>query len=98
LENFKLLEKHRKKLSIYFALFILFSLWFVEGVFLLSLFITNNIKLERKLETRYTGVINVLNNKEDYFQKVENNDATTKIIVEKTLDGVTIIENGVKIL
>lgn len=98
MENFKLLEKHRKKLSIYFALFILFSLWFVEGVFLLSLFITNNIKLERKLETRYTGVINVLNNKEDYFQKVENNDATTKIIVEKTLDGVTIIENGVKIL
>lgn len=98
MENFRLLEKHRKKLSIYFALFILISLWIVEGIFLLSISFSNNIKLEKKLETRYTWVINILENKNEYFQKIEGNDTTTKIIVEKALDGVTIIENETKIL
>jgi len=98
LENFRLLEKHRKKLSVYFALFILLSLWFVEGIFLLSIFTSNNIKLVKKLETKYIWVTNILENKENYFKKIEENDSTTKIILEKTLDGVTIIENEVKIL
>jgi hypothetical protein len=43
-------------------------------------------------------VINILENKNEYFQKIEGNDTTTKIIVEKALDGVTIIENETKIL
>lgn len=98
LENFRLLEKHRKKLSIYFALFILFSLWIIEGFFLLSLFINNNIKLEEKLETRYAWVINILENRQEYFDRIDENDTPTKIILERTLDGVTINQDGEKIL
>jgi len=47
-----LLIRHKRKLSIYFALFVLFSLWFAQGVFLLSEYATENYKLIQKLETR----------------------------------------------
>jgi len=53
MENYRLLEKHRKKLSAYFALFILLSLWFIEAIFLGSTFLSNNFDLEDKLEMKY---------------------------------------------
>ncbi len=98
MENYRLLEKHRKKLSIYFALFILFSLWITEGIFLLSNYVTHNIELEGKLETRIVWVKNIISNKWEYLQKIESNDYTIKVILEKTLDWVTIIENWDRIL
>lgn len=98
MENYRLLEKHKKKLSLYFALFILFSLWLIQGIFLLSIFFSENSKLENKLLNKYSWVVNVLNNKEAYFREIKQNNFTTRLLVEKTLEWVTIIENGKKIL
>jgi hypothetical protein len=52
MENLRLLEKRRKRLSIYFALFILFSTWLLEGAFLLSFYYANNIKIENQLQLK----------------------------------------------
>lgn len=98
MENFRLLEKHKKKLSLYFALFILFSLWLIQGIFLLSIFFSENSKLENKLLNKYSWVVNILNNKDAYFKEIKENNFTTRLLVEKTLEWVTIIENGKKIL
>lgn len=96
IDNYKLLEKHKKKLSIYFALFILLSLWLTEGIFLGSTFFANNLKLDDKLEIRYSWVINVISNMPNYLQK--NDDLAVKTILEKTLEWVTIFKNWEKIL
>ncbi len=98
MENYRLLEKHKKKLSLYFALFILFSLWLIQGIFLLSIFFSENSKLENKLLNKYSWVVNILNNKDAYFKEIKQNNFTTRLLVEKTLEWVTIIENGKKIL
>jgi len=98
MENFRLLEKHKKKLSLYFALFILFSLWLIQGIFLTSIFFSENWKLENKLLNKYSWVINILENKEAYFKEIKENNFTTRLLVEKTLEWVTIIENWSKIL
>ena len=98
MENFRLLEKHKKKLSLYFALFILFSLWLIQGIFLLSIFFSENSKLENNLLNKYSWVVNILNNKDAYFKEIKENNFTTRLLVEKTLEWVTIIENGKKIL
>lgn len=93
MKNYILLEKHKKKLSIYFALFILFSLWITQGIFLISTYFTNSIKLERKLEWKLIWVINILNNKEEYSKKINENDITLEQVVRKSLEEVTILEN-----
>ncbi len=96
MENYRLLEKHRKKLSAYFALFILLSLWFIEAIFLGSTFLSNNFDLEDKLEMKYEWVVNIINNLENYTLK--NNNSTVKTILEKSLNWVTIFKNQKKIL
>jgi len=52
MENFRLLEKRRKKLSIYFAVFVLLLTWVVEIFFLFSIFYLNNLKVEDKLKLK----------------------------------------------
>ncbi|MFK7779711.1 MAG: HAMP domain-containing sensor histidine kinase [Candidatus Gracilibacteria bacterium] len=96
MENYRLLEKHKKRLSAYFALSILLSLWVVEFVFLTSTFFGNNFKLEDKLKMKYEGVINVINNLDNY--SFNNSDPTINTILEKSLVGVTIFKNKNKIL
>jgi len=87
-----LLEIRRKRLSIYFALFILFSIWLVEVLFLAATYYNNNIKLEDKLKIRVKWVENVLINKEEYLEKIKNNDYAMKSLLEKALDWVTITQ------
>lgn len=98
MENYKLLEIHRKKLSINFTLFIFILIWFIQAIFLFSLFLNNNIKLENKLELKNNAVINILKNKNTYLQQVQESNNTTKLILEKTLEWITIYENDIKIL
>lgn len=52
MENFRLLEKRRVRLSIYFALFVLCSTWIIEIFFLSSLYYANNLKIEDRLRLR----------------------------------------------
>jgi len=96
MENYRLLEKHRKKLSAYFALSILISLLIIEAIFLASTFLWKNFDLEKKLEMRYQWVVNIINNIDNYSLK--NEDLTKKNIIEKSLKWVTIFKNWEKIL
>jgi len=64
MDNYKLLENYRKKLSVYFALFVLFSLWFIQAIFLLVEYTINNIKIEKLLEKKYELVYNISINQE----------------------------------
>ena len=98
MSNYKLLEIHRKKLSIYFALFVLFSIWIIELFFLVSVFYSDNLKLEKKLKIKYDWVENILKNKDIYSQDIVNDNSATKLILEKSLAWVTIIENWKTIL
>ena len=92
MNNLKLLEKYRKKLSVYFALFVLISFWITHAFFLVSEYIPNNIKLEKKLEKRLDWVKNILKNHEKYLEKINENDSTLVKVLEKTLENVTIYE------
>lgn len=96
MDNYKLLEKHRKKLSVYFSIFVLFSLWITQWFFLAWIFFTNNIDLQNKLYSKYDWVIKIISNIENYTSQF--NDPTIKIILEKTLEWVTIFKNWERIL
>lgn len=98
MENFRLLEKRRKKLSIYFALFVLFSTWMVQWFYSFSVYYTHNLKLENSLKLRIKWVENILINKQEYLKKISSNDFAIKSILEKWLSWVTIIRNNVRIL
>lgn len=98
MENFRLLEIRRKRLSIYFALFILFSTWLVEGLFLGITYYNNNVKLEEKIKNRIKWVENVLLNRSEYLSKIKNNDYILKSLLEKALDWVTIVKWDEKII
>jgi len=98
LENYKLLEIHRKKLSINFTLFIFILIWIIQAIFLFWLFINNNLNLEKKLKSKNEAVINILKNKEQYSQQIQDENNATKHILEKSLEWITIYENDIKIL
>ncbi len=98
MENLRLLEKRRKRLSIYFALFILFSTWLLEGAFLLSFYYANNIKIENQLQLKLKWVENILRNRADYLSKIENNDYAIKSMLEKGLEWVSIFKGNEPIL
>lgn len=86
MQNELLLLRHQKKLSVYFALFILASLWITQAIFLVSLNVSNTVKLIHKLENRFEGVRNILENRLTYLEKVQDNDTALKRVVEKTLE------------
>lgn len=90
--NYILLERYRKKLSIYFALFILFSVWLTYGVFLFWWFYIGNLNLEVNLERKFSWVENIINNYDDYLQRVSNNDTTLEKIIERSLENVVIFK------
>jgi hypothetical protein len=98
MENFRLLEKRRRKLSIYFALFVLASTWIVEWAFMASVYYANNLKIENKLKLRIKWVENILKNKQEYLKKVNEKDVAVESIIEKGLDWVTIINWEERIL
>lgn len=90
MNNFKLLENYRKKLSVYFALFVLFSFWITQAIFLIVEYIPYNLKLEKILEKRLVWVINVIQNHDKYLEKLNNQDSTLWKILVKTLENVVI--------
>lgn len=92
MNNYILLEKYRKKLSVYFALFVLFSFWITQAIFLLVEYIPSNLKLEKILEKRLVWVINVIQNHEKYLEKLNSEDTILWKLLLKTLENVIICE------
>ena len=62
-ENYKLLNKHRKKLSIFFALFVLFSIWTVVLFFNLSNFLSTTKKDNDYLKNKIEQIKNIIESK-----------------------------------
>lgn len=98
MNNFQLLEKRRKKLSFYISGAITFMLLFMQTIFVFSTYYTQNIALENKMILKAKWVENILKNKNEYTEKLNNNDPTIAAILGKLLDGVTIIKNNEKVL
>ncbi len=94
MDNFKLLEKRRKRLSVYFALFVLFSTWLIELLFFAWVYFVNNIHLENEMKTKYIWVENIIKNFWEYSQKIKENDEVVKMIIEKWLNNTTISKNN----
>ena len=93
MDNYSLLNKYRKKLSIYFALFILFSFWWTQFIYQWVKFYSNKVRLENNLEKKLTGIKNIIRNKEWYDLKLQQNDKIFKKILKKTLENTVIYNN-----
>lgn len=92
MDNYNLLEKYRKKLSLYFTLFILFSFWFIQAFFLIIEYVPRNIEIQQNLEKKFLWVKNIIENHESYSKKLNNKDVTLGKILVKSLENVIIFE------
>jgi len=93
LENYKLLNRYKIKLSLFFALFFLASFYIIQAIFIWTQYITNNIKLEETLNNRLSWIINILNNKDTYYSEMESENKTLQKIILKTLENSIIYKN-----
>lgn len=88
MNNYELLEKHRKKLSVHFALFILFSIWTVVWFFELSIYISETSKDNKALNNKIAQITNVIENRDLYkdvqevtFKKVINQIFKDSVVI-----------------
>ncbi len=93
MDNLKLLKKYKNKLSFFFALFVMLSIYFIQATFVWINYISNNIEYKESLENKLTWVINILENKEEYYSQVKSDDKTLQKIIIKTLENSTIYKN-----
>lgn len=93
MDNFKLLNKYRIKLSLFFALFVMLSFYFIQATFVWINYISNNIELKENLENKLSWIINILENKEEYYSQIESEDKTLQKIILKTLENSNIYKN-----
>ena len=94
MNNLELLKKYRKKLSIYFALFLLFTYWFLEWVYFVSKYLTYENNFEKSLIKSWKSVENILKNSETYAEKLKNKDETLEKIISRTLKEVLIYKDN----
>ncbi len=90
MDNYQLLEKYRKKLSVYFTLFVLFSFWVTQIIFLFADYIPENWELEKTLDKKFEWVVNIIQNYDKYIEKINNSDTTLWKIMDKTLENTRI--------
>lgn len=93
MDNYKLLEKYRKKLSFYFALFVLFSFWWTQFIYQWVSYYRDNSKLEKSLENKLNWIKNVIRNKTSYDDILKSDDKVFEKIIRKTLDNSVIYNN-----
>lgn len=98
MDNKNLLKKYKIKLSIFFAFFVMFSLYLIETIFLWILFISNDLDLKNSLENKLSWIVNILNNKENYYNQIKSEDKTLQKIILKTLENSTIYKSWEKII
>lgn len=94
MNNYYLLEQYRRKLSIYFTIFILLSIWLVVWFFEVSKYLTETNKDKKYLENKVAQITNIIKNKELY-KEVE--EFTFKKVLNKIFEN-SIIEDEGKIL
>lgn len=97
MQNDQLLHKYKIKLSVYFALFVMFFLYLIQILFVGIQFISAHFQIQQSLIQKAQGIENILRNKQVYFQEMENDETLEKIIL-KTLENTIIFENNQKIL
>ncbi len=90
MDNHKLLKKYRKKLSIYFSIFVLFSILLVVLFFNISKYINSNNKEKNILITKTSQLKNILRNSSEYSKL---NEITFKKILKKIIKNTLIITN-----
>jgi len=90
-----LLEKYRKKMSIYFTIFVLFSIWIIIWFFEVSQYISQDIKDKKFLEKKYAQINNVIQNKNIYKKAREK---TLTKVINKILEDSLIVLSGKNII
>lgn len=95
MNNQKLLEKYRKKMSIYFTIFVLFSIWTIIWFFEISQYISLDSKDKKTLEIKYAQINNVIKNKSIYKKAKE---VTLTKVINKILEDSLIIYKGKAII
>lgn len=96
MENQRLLKKYKIKLSLFFAVFVMFSLYLIETIFLVWLFVKNNLDIKENLSNKLFGIENILKNKELYYDQIISNDTTLQKIIIKSLENSQIYEENIK--
>lgn len=96
MDNLKLLKKYKIKLSIFFALFVMLSFYFIQATFVWINYISKNIELKKSLENKYSWIVNILQNKENYSSQIESEDKTLQKIILKTLENSVVYKNWEK--
>ena len=82
MENKKLLNRYKIKLSLFFAVFVMLCFYLIQGIFLTIQYFENKNDLENFLLKKLIWVENIIKNKENYYSQIENennNDYTIKI-------------------
>jgi len=91
MDNQLLLQKYRKKMSIYFTIFVLFSIWIIIWFFEMSQYINSNLKDEKILKLKYAQINNVIQNKSLYKKAKE---VTLTKVINKILQDSLIMNQG----
>lgn len=71
-------------------------MWIIEFIFLVSIFYGNNIKIEDKIYKKYIWTINIINKISS--SSFNNKDKTLNVVMEKSLEWVSIFKNKNRIL
>jgi len=91
MDNQLLLQKYRKKMSIYFTIFVLLSIWIIIWFFEMSQYINSNLKDEKILNLKYAQINNVIQNKILYKKAKE---VTLTKVINKILQDSLIMNQG----
>jgi len=91
MDNYILLQKYRKKMSIYFTIFVLLSIWIIIWFFEMSQYINSNLKDEKILKLKYAQINNIIRNKSLYKKAKE---VTLTKVINKILQDSLIINQG----
>lgn len=98
MENKKLLNRYKIKLSLFFAVFVMLCFYVIQGIFLTIQYFENKNDLENFLLKKLIWVENIIKNKENYYSQIEDENNTLQKILLKTLENTIIYENNTKIV
>lgn len=91
MKNIEVLQSRRKKLSIYFSLFLILTIWLVVWFYDISTYFTDKNQEIRELENKVLQVQNIIKNKQ-IFVKAE--ELTLKKLIRQVLEDSIIIYQG----
>jgi len=94
MDNYRLLKKYKIKLSLFFSLFVMFSFYLIQSIFIWVEYFSNNIKIEKNLENRLSWIINILKNKESYYSEIKKENTSLEKIMLKALEKTNIYKNN----